>query len=141
MTNLDVLKLWHTSVWQNGDVGAIADIMRDDPNVPVLFPDLRLSPEDTETFAEVFLSRVSNLRGDFVMSIENGEWVAALVEIHGTVVETGKEMNVTSTMFARVVDGKITEIYSHFDQFKMFEAMGALPDDAFAMCLMGETLS
>ncbi len=141
MTNLDVLKLWHTSVWQNGDVGAIADIMRDDPNVPVLFPDLRLSPEDTETFAEVFLSRVSNLRGDFVMSIENGEWVAALVEIHGTVVETGKEMNVTSTMFARVVDGKITEIYSHFDQFKMFEAMGSLPDDAFAMCLMGETLS
>lgn len=140
MTNAEILKHWHKSVWQDGNIAAVADLMAEDPTVQILMPDDRLNPVDVETFAEVFLAQMTAPHGEFLLTIEDGDWVSSLVRTTATANTTGQEFSVSATLFARFSNGKIAEIYSHFDQFKLFEALGALPEDTMSMCLMGETL-
>lgn len=141
MTNKDILKQWHTSVWEDGDMSAVSELMIEDHTAKVLLPDARLTPVDVETFAELILTLVTDLRGDFLVMLDDGEWVSALLQVTATATQSGQEFTFASSLFAKIIDGKITEVYSQFDQFHVFEALGALPEDTMSMCLMGETLS
>jgi steroid delta-isomerase-like uncharacterized protein len=77
------------------------------------FPDLSHTIEDTVAepgkVAVRFVLRGTNT-GDFM-----------------GIPATGKQIHVTAQAILRVVDGKVTELHSNFDQFGMLTQLGVIP--------------
>ncbi|MFD2173689.1 ester cyclase [Rhodobacter lacus] len=140
MGKLDILRDWYDRVWIAGDLNAISDFFPRDAEADGIMPGLSLAPRDFAEFIPLMRSLVTDLRYDVLRHAETDEWLWALLRFHGTTRRSAQPIDVASHVAVRFAGGRFAEAYNMTDMITFFEQIGALPEQATALCLMGEQL-
>jgi hypothetical protein len=94
-----------------------------------------------EGFKE-FHSALRGLLSDFVItidkSIESGDWISAVCTLRAKSRQSGAPVAITGSLMVRIVDGKLTEAYNHWDFLGLFSQLTLLPSGTFERALSGE---
>lgn len=92
------------------------------------------SPAEIRAYCNAYLDAFEDLVLSVETVVDNSEWVAARVVSRGTHTQpfgalpaTGRKVEIAQHDLSRVVDGRIVETYTVFDQYGMLQQLGALP--------------
>lgn len=140
MTKTELLRYWFEEVWCKGNLDAVADFMTPDT---LISGSVSALAEPGCDYAEV-VGAIRNILGPikvaFTHVVEAGDWVSIRLLADTSNPNDGAPFQITGQIMARVENGRIAEMHSNMDYFRMFEQLGQLPPDAFAVCMTGEKL-
>ncbi|WP_291728880.1 nuclear transport factor 2 family protein [Leisingera sp. F5] len=135
-----LLHYWFDEVWCKGNMDAVAEVMT--PGTLISGAVSALAEPECD-YGEV-VAALRNLLGPVSVTLthamETADWVSARLLASTSDPRTGAPFQITGQIMARVEDGKIAELHSNMDYFRMFEKLGQLPPDALAVCMTGERL-
>ncbi|MEM7303699.1 MAG: ester cyclase [Pseudomonadota bacterium] len=149
MTNkMEVAETWYRRVWKEQDESAIDELFVPRGSAKGLGSYERLGPEEFadheiigpdgfKDFHRAMMNLVTDTEINVTMTMEKDDWLAQLCVFKGIRKDTGEAVQMTGTVFAKIIDGKIVEAYNHFDFLSFFEQLGSLAPDTFAFCLSG----
>lgn len=140
MSHRELLETWFRRVWHEKDSTAIEELMREGTPVQGLGSHVHSGPEDFEAFAQAILALAKDVRITIDRSIEDGDWISALVTVQATANSDGRTVRFPGQVFLRYSGDKIAEAYNSFDFISMFEQIGQLPEETFEACLSGERI-
>jgi predicted SnoaL-like aldol condensation-catalyzing enzyme len=138
MQKSEILNSWYARVWEQGDIEAIDEVFRPDTKAAGLLPDMRLGPDDFKELVAMVQELVEEIRAQIVKTVEDGDWLAALVRIHTTNSITGEQVTVSGQVMARFEGDIMVETYNAFDFLSFFEQMHLLPEQVLPICLSGQ---
>lgn len=131
---------WFQEVWCKGNLDAISEIMNHDA---VISGSVSALADPGCDYGEV-VAAIRNLLGPikvtFSHAMETQDWVCVLLLAETSNSRNGEPFQFTGQVMARVEDGRIAEMHSNMDYFRMFEQLEQLPPEALAICLTGERL-
>ena len=137
-TSREVIETWFRRVWTEEDSTAIEELFVPDGEARGLGANALIGPQGFKQFH----SALRGLLGDFVItidkSIEVGDWIAAVCTLLAKSRKSGARVQITGAVMIRIVDGKLTEAYNHWDFLGMFSQLGLLPTETFEKALGGE---
>lgn len=128
--NKALLHRWFDEVWNKGSVSAIDEMLATNAVVHGLGPDLR-GPQGFKPFHSAYRNAFPDvtIRVDDVVA--EGNLVAVRWSGTGThrgeglgFPATGKRVNFSGTVFARVEQGKLIEGWNIFNQLEMLQQLG-----------------
>ncbi len=97
------------------------------------FTDKDRSFEDTKRGVAKFLKAFSDVNTTFDLVVAEGDMVAVRETLHGThtgqfmgVSPTGKQVKICNNFIAKVVDGKIAEMWTTEDSLSLMQQIGVL---------------
>ncbi|NSY38179.1 nuclear transport factor 2 family protein [Leisingera sp. ANG59] len=135
-----LLHFWFQEVWCNGNLDAVDEVMT---AKTVISGAVSALAEPECDYSEV-VAALRNLLGPiyvtFSHAMETRDWVSVRLQVDTSDPKDGHSFQITGQVMARVEDGKIAELHSNMDYFKMFEQLGQLPPEAMAICMTGERL-
>ncbi len=140
MTNSELLQDFLQAVWINGDLGAVDQLFAPDAGADGLLPDMTLTPEDFKTMVMALLNLVQEPEISLVKMLEDEDWVAMMMRVRAQSQIGPDQISATGQIMARFKDGKIVEVYNHFDFLGLFQQLGLIPHEAVTLCLSGEPL-
>ncbi|MEM8797605.1 MAG: ester cyclase [Pseudomonadota bacterium] len=146
---LAAAETWFRRVWSEESEAAIEELFVPDGHAKGLgtyqkaaedkFADhLRIGPQEFTEFHRAMLSLVGDVRVEVTTAIEDGDWIALLCVLKAKRRGTNESVQMTGTIFAKIIDGKIVDAYNHFDFMSLFAQLGHLPDQTFETCLSGQ---
>lgn len=135
-----LLHYWFEEVWCKGNLDAVAEVMTHDTLISGAVSALA---EPECDYGEV-VAALRNLLGPitvtFTHAMETRDWVSVRLLADTSNPRDGAPFQITGQVMARVKDGRIAELHSNMDYFRMFEMLGQLPPEALAVCMTGERL-
>lgn len=136
----EILVDYINQVWDNQNFDAIGDFIGQDLEVTGLVPGETVAAEDVEDVVKMFNAIMTDRKTTVMKSVEENEWISALVVTEGTSAYSLIDMTVRFQLIARFKDDKIVEYYIHCDFMSFFEELGLLPAGAMGFCLSGQKL-
>ncbi|WP_419907586.1 ester cyclase [Hoeflea sp.] len=130
-----VMETWFSRVWSQEDETAIDQMLVSDTTARGLGSQNHVGPAEFKAFQRALLGLVGNVRIDAKKTMEDGDWLSALVVFNGTRRDNGKPVSMTGHVLAMIVDGKIVDAHNHFDWMGLFEQCDLLPAKSFERCL------
>ena len=138
MQKAEILNNWYRRVWEQGDLNAIDEMFRPDTKAAGLLPDMRLGPDDFKELVFMVQELVEEIHSEIVKTVEQGDWLAALVQISTTNCMTGAPVSVSGQVMVRFEGDIMVETYNAFDFLSFFEQMHLLPEQVLPICLSGQ---
>ena len=135
------LQEWYRRVWEEADVSAIDEMLAPDVTITGLEEGTFSDKDAFKLFHELVFRILRDIRPKILKTIEEGEWIAALIELNATVVANGEALSVQSHLLARIVDGKVVEGNNMIDFITAFQQIGVMPPRTLDHCLLGRSLS
>ena len=138
MNHEDFIMKFYETVWVSGDVAAIHDFFAPTATLDGLAHDMSLRPEDLVVFTQGLLMLIEEPRFEILRLMSEGDQVAALIRCSGRCTRTGKAAAITAQLMLRFAEGKIVEVYNHFDMLTLFITLGLMPPDTLERMLAAE---
>ena len=136
----EVIETWFHRVWTKEDSNAIEELFIPDGKAKGLGANPRVGPEGFKQFH----SALRGLLCDFVITIdktvEEGDWISVVCTLRAKSRRSGDPIEITGQTMVRIVDGKLTEAYNHWDFLRMYGQLGVLPTDTCERALGGEKI-
>jgi hypothetical protein len=140
-TSREVMETWFRRVWTEEDSTAIEELFIPDGEARGLGANVLIGPQGFKQFH----SALRTLLSDFVIridkSVEEGDWISAVCSLQAKSRQLGIPIEFTGSVMVRIVDGKLTEAYNHWDFLGMFGQLGLLPSETFERGLGGEKIA
>lgn len=133
----DVLETWFRRVWKEEDPTAIDDLFVPDGQARGLGANVLIGPAGFKQFQSALLVLLSNIVITIDKFIEFDDWSSVVCSLNARDRRTGKPVTITGSVMVRIVDGKITEGYNHWDFLGLFSQLGLLPAGSFERALAG----
>ncbi|UWQ23287.1 nuclear transport factor 2 family protein [Leisingera aquaemixtae] len=135
-----LLHYWFEEVWGRGNLNAVSDIMRRNTLISGSVSALAEPESDYSEVVAALRNLLGPIKVTFTHVMETDEWVSVRLVAATSNPRDGEPFEITGQVMARVEDGRIAEMHSNMDYFRMFEMLGQLPPEALAICLTGERL-
>jgi hypothetical protein len=139
-THTEVLEKWSRRVWKEADESAIDEMFGPEGEARGLGAQIRIGPEGFKEFHRHFLAMMQDFDVKIDRSMESGIWLSALCMLHAKKRGTDEPVQMSGTVYARLIDGQIVEAYNHFDFMGLYQQLGLLPDGLFERCFCGERI-
>ena len=141
----DILKQWYVDVWENGNLDVIEDyflqVAHNSHNSHHhLVPNFGVDTKELREWLSILHSFVTDIKVDVLQTIEQGDWISAMLRITCRQRDTSKQIEVTQQITLRFENGKKAESYPSFDFIRFFEQLEQLPEDTLALLLSGTVL-
>jgi predicted ester cyclase len=140
MDKAELLKLWFSEVWENGNPDAIDDLFAPEALADGVFTAMNIKRNDHKDFVQAALSLIGPVHTEITHSVEQGDWLAARLKFSTERADTGEAIAFTGQTMVRYRDGKMVQYFNQIDHFTLFEKLGQLPPEALAICLTGQRL-
>ncbi len=137
LSKTDLLTAFYERVWLQGDLDAIDQFMGGGENIQGVMTNENVGTLDMKTLVEAFLGLVEEPQFEILQTIEQGDWLSALMKVHATAAMSGQPVSITGQVMFRLKDGIIAEAYNHFDYMGFFEQIGLMPADSLPQLLTG----
>lgn len=135
---VQALETWFRRVWSEADHGAVAELMAEPAAVHGLEDDELFGAAEFALFQRMIVSQFSDIRVTIRQSVEEGEWVAALLHIAAVHRGSKKAISGRAHIMCRFVDGKLAEGHNLVDLVSLFEQLGLLPERTIDQLLLGQ---
>lgn len=139
-TKADIIHRWYKDVWENGEWDKIERYYTPASDNACLIPGGTISLDEVRELIQVLNDLVSNQHIDIVHSIENGDWVSALVQLDGVRAGTKEPVTMRWQTLVRIADQRIVESYPTVNFLNFFEQLKQLPENSFELLLSGTVL-
>lgn len=141
----DILKQWYVDVWENGDLDVIEDYFLELSHTSTdgedhLAPGFGVDAKELREWLSILHSFVTDIKVDVLQTIEQGDWISAVLRITCRQRETTNKIEVIQQITLRFEGDKKAESYPSFDFIRFFEQLGQLPEDTHALLLSGTVL-
>jgi hypothetical protein len=136
----DILKRYYREVWENGNSDAIDDYFVTRPKGREMAPAVGIEPAEIREWMLVLRKFVYDIRVKVIQTVEEGDWISAMLEITCTDLNTDQPVKVHQQIMLRFEGDKKVESYPAFDFIRFFEQLGQLPTDTRALLLSGTKL-
>ncbi|MEE4187889.1 MAG: ester cyclase [Roseobacter sp.] len=136
----DVIRRWYQEIWINGHWDRIDEIYQPAPDNECLIPGATPAPEEAREIVTALTNLVTNHKLSVLHTVEQGDWVSALVELNGLKAATAQPVMVRWLTMSRVTDDLIVESYPQVNLIPFFEQLGQLPPHSFELMLAGQKL-
>ena len=141
----DILKQWYVDVWENGNLDVIEDYFLEvahntNGGENHLVPGFGVDPKELREWLSILHSFVTDIKVDVLRTIEQGDWISAVLRITCRQRETSNKIEVIQQITLRFEGDKKVESYPSFDFIRFFEQLGQLPKDTHALLLSGTVL-
>lgn len=140
MTNSEILHDFLQRIWLEGDLDFIDTVFAPDAGAEGLLPDMKLTPEDYKTMVMALMNLVTNPEITVIKTLADEDWVAVMTRVRAESQINNALITATGQIIARFDNGKIVEVYNHFDFLGLFQQLGLIPHEAVTLCLSGEPL-
>ena len=140
MDKSDILRAWYDEVWIEGKLDAIDTFFRPDTQAAGVVQGMELGADDFRDLVTAMRHRVEDLEVDIPKTIEQDDWLAALLSVRATDRASGAPIKVFGQVFAKFQDGKMIETYNQFDYVALFEQLGQFPANTVPACMTGQTV-
>lgn len=140
MTKADILKKWYETVWEDGRLDVIEDYFVAEPHNQYIAQSFGIEPSEIREWVSVVRSFVTDIQINILHSIEEGDWLSAMLEINCRSVATQEPIRVYQQIMLRFDGDRKAESYPAFDFIRFFEKLGQLPEDTHALLLGGTVL-
>ncbi len=134
--NKDLVIRFVNAFWNNGEMGAIGDLMA--PDATIHQPEVG-GTVGLMAFNRALRTAFPNWHSTPEELIAEGDAVAERWTGRGThrgefqgIAPTGRRVEVPGVVFYRIAGGKIVEFRGSFDMMRMLQQLGALPEPAAA---------
>ncbi|OBY27740.1 hypothetical protein A9D60_14400 [Leisingera sp. JC1] len=135
-----VLHFWFEEVWCKGNLDAVPQVMTQNTLISGAVSALAEPECDYREVVAALRNLLGPMKVTFTHAMETRDWVSVRLLVDTSDPKDGNDFQITGQVMARVADGKIAELHSNMDYFKMFEQLGQLPPEAMAICMTGERL-
>jgi hypothetical protein len=139
-TRRQVVDDWFRRVWAEEDTTAIDEMFMPDGEARGLGANTLVGPAGFKRFHAALCAQLSNIVITVDKSIEEGEWISVVCTLRAKSQQTGLPVTMTGSVMVRIVDGKLTEAYNHWDFLTLFSALGSLPPRTFETALAGQSI-
>ena len=136
----EVMETWFHRVWSKEDTTAIEELFIPDGEARGLGANALIGPEGFKQFHSALRGLLYDFAITIDKSIEEGDWIAAVCTLRAKSRRSDDAIEITGQLMVRIVDGKLTEAYNHWDFLSMYGQLGLLPIDTFARALGGEKI-
>jgi steroid delta-isomerase-like uncharacterized protein len=135
-TNKTVSRRFLEEVWNKRNMAVLNEIIANDHvnSGPGTLPGLPTGPEGSKQFVTMYLNAFPDVHFKIDEQIAEGDKVVTRWTASGThkgelagIPATGKSSTVTGINVDRIVNGKLVESWSIFDQFGMMQQLGVIP--------------
>jgi predicted ester cyclase len=140
MKKREILELWYEEVWQNGNLDVIDQLFENVSAAQGFLHDSNVTRQEIEELVTASKMLLNNIRPEIIHTVEDENWLAALVTVHGNRPDNGAPVEFSSHVMIRFNNGKIAEKHNLLDFFSLFEQLDQLPEDALAVCVTGQRL-
>ncbi|WP_227269583.1 ester cyclase [Roseobacter weihaiensis] len=140
MTKADILKKWYETVWEDGRLDVIEDYFVSEPHHQYIAQNFGIEPSEVREWVSVLRSFVTDIKVEILHSIEEGDWLSAMLEINCRSVATNDPLKVYQQIMLRFDGDRKAESYPAFDFIRFFEQLGQLPENTHALLLGGTVL-
>lgn len=140
LTKTDIILRWYRDVWINGKVDEIDHIYRPMPDEECLIQSATASVAETKELISIFNNLVCEQKIKVIHTVEQGDWVSAMVEVTGLKIGTDIPFDMRWITMARVDGDFIVEIYPSVNFLTLFEQLKQLPENSFELLLGGTVL-
>ncbi|MGZ2258046.1 ester cyclase [Roseobacter sp. A03A-229] len=140
MTKADILREWYTAVWEEGRLDVIEDYFVDAPHNRHIAQGFGIEPSEIREWVSVLRSFVTDIRVELLHTIEQDDWISAMLEITCRNAATSEPVKVYQQIMLRFDGDKKAESYPAFDFIRFFEQLGQLPENTHALLLGGTVL-
>ncbi|RYH10282.1 nuclear transport factor 2 family protein [Tropicimonas sp. IMCC6043] len=137
---LDLIQSFYDRVWVEGSPEAADAFFDPEVTANGLVADLAFGGPDFHAFVDALLALIEVRRVTLVQPVEQGEWISVLVHFEASVLASGREVDGSAMLLARIRNNRFLEAYNCLDTIGMFEKMGLLPENSAALCMAGHRL-
>jgi hypothetical protein len=134
------MKRWYKEVWENGNFDVIEGYFLPDAHNNYIAPNFGIEPSEIREWMIVLRKFVYDIKVNAIQSIEDGDWISMMLEIHAKTVSNDKPVMVYQQIMLRFEGDKKAESYPAFDFLRFFEQLGQLPEHTHALLLSGTKL-
>ncbi len=134
------LRRYYDEVWEQGDLTAIARILAPDARTRGIMGDVPFNQVELAELVDVVRGLLDDIEVSMPITVEQDDWLSALVEIRGKAADTGHDVHLSSQVIARFAGEQMVEVYSGVDSLQLFEQLDLLPENAMAIMLGGTRL-
>lgn len=138
--NRALLDTWFQRVWNEGDALAIDELFLGDTKARGLGDQTLNGPEAFKEFHKRLNGIVSDINISVERSVSDGDWISARCIVNGKCPRSGKNIEFTGILYARVENGRLAEGYNEFNFMSLYEQLGFIPEKSFETCLAGKAL-
>ena len=136
----DVIHRWYHDIWINGHWDRLDTIYQPAPSEECLIPGGTADRNEARETATALTSLVTDHKLCILHTVEQGDWVSALVEMTGLKAGTDVPVQLRWLTLSRIANGRIVESYPQMDLLSFFEQLGQLPPHSFELMLGGAEL-
>lgn len=140
-TKAELLAGWYRDVWENGDLEAISRYLHPDAQAAGIVPELNMDVTEFRELVGVMLTLIEDISVKIVHSVEQNDWICALLHLSCKQIEENTEVTVYTQTMVRFEDGMVAESYNTFDFLAFFEQLGQIPPNGLALLMCGTRLS
>lgn len=134
------LQGYYDEVWVKGDLSAIPKFLAPNARSRGIMGDMPFDIDDLEELVTMVRELLGPIEITLPITMEQDNWLSALVEVKSHAVDTGDPIHVFGQMIARFEGAQMIEIYPGVDSLTLFEQLGLLPENAMAVMLGGTRL-
>ncbi|WP_082017917.1 nuclear transport factor 2 family protein [Leisingera sp. ANG-Vp] len=135
-----ILHYWFEEVWCKGNLDAVAEVMTPETLISGAVSALAEPECDYSEVVAALRNLLGPIKVTFTHAVETADWVSVRLLADTSNPRDGTPFQITGQLMARVENGRIAEMHSNMDYFRMFEMLGQLPPEALAVCMTGERL-
>ena len=135
-----LLGKWYQDVWEYGDLDAIDKYFSPETAAQGLVPGMSMGPEDFRDLVTVVRRLVGPIRVSVVHTVEQGDWLSALIEVITRAADSHAPVHVHGQVMVRFNGDKMVETYNAFDFLTFFEQLRQLPPNSMPLLLGGTVL-
>jgi hypothetical protein len=139
-TKREVMEKWFRRVWTEEDITAIDELFIPDGQARGLGRNVLIGPEEFKQFHSALCRLLSNIIITIDKSIESGDWISAVCTLQARDQKSKVPVVMTGSVMVRIVGGKLTEAYNHWDFMNLYAQLGLLPGETFEKGLSGEKI-
>ena len=136
----DIILRWYKDIWIDGDWEKIDYLYQPAADTDCLIPGGTAPQAETRELVAVLNNLISDQRVRVIHTVEDGNWISALVEMYGFKAGTEIPVYMRWTTMVRVEGSCIVESYPSVNFVSFFEQLGQLPENAFELLLSGTVL-
>ena len=120
--------------WNEGNMSAADELMAPDAQIHLPTGEV-VNPDEAKSFAATWRESFPDWHSTFEELVAEGDRVAERWTGRGThrgelqgIPATGKSVEAPGSVFYRIVDGKIVELWGQLDMMSLMQQLGVVPD-------------